>query len=184
MLDHDAIRKSLGLAAALAAKKGATPAKVQPEYRRLDVQRQDRRAGGDWSAWTDVDLVKNGRILGNVPEVEVEELPEQLRHEALTDPLPYLKVGRWDGANVEWLRSIKQQVESPPPVAKDFGGRRPIPPIKATEIMVRSVDFTVERGLSYRYRLRVVIDSSDRGGQRREILGPWSEPTVSVTISD
>ena len=184
VLDHDAIRKSLGLAAALAANRGTAPDKVQPEYRRLDVQRQDRRSGGDWSAWTDVDLVKNGRILGNVPEVEVEELPEQLRHDALTDPLPYLKEGRWDGAGVEWLRSIKQQVESPPPIAKGVGGRMPIQPIEAPEIMVRSVDFTVERGLSYRYRLRVVIDSSDRVGQRREVLGPWSEPTVSVTISD
>lgn len=184
-LDHDAIRKSLGLAAAFAANKSAAPAKVQPDYRRLDVQRQERRDGADWSAWADVDHVKNDRILGNLPEVESEDLiPEQLRRAALADPLPFLKDGRWAGADVERLRSSKQEADPPPPVAKGFGGRRPIPPIEAPEIMVRSVDFTVERGVSYRYRLRVVIDSSDRAGQRREVLGPWSEPTEPVTLSD
>ncbi len=130
-LDHDAIRKSLGLAAAFAANKSAAPAKVQPDYRRLDVQRQERRDGADWSAWADVDHVKNDRILGNLPEVESEDLiPEQLRRAALADPLPFLKDGRWAGADVERLRSSKQEADPPPPVAKGFGGRRPIPPIE------------------------------------------------------
>ncbi len=187
VLDHDAIQKSLGLAAALAQRPRAASAKAQPDYRRLDVERQDRRPQSDWSPWALVDPDKNFRVLANVPEVEIEDrIPEQLRPAALVDPLPFLKDGHWSGADVERLHSSKKEVDSPLPIAKGLGrgGRKAIPPIEAPEIMVRSLDFTVERGLTYRYRVRVVIDSTDQVGRRREVLGPWSEPTAPVTISE
>jgi hypothetical protein len=187
VLDHDAIRQTLGLAVAFAANRRTAPAKVQPDYRRLDVQRQERRPLADWSAWAEVNRDENDRILENVPEVEAEDqVPEQVRLAALADPLPFLKEGHWLGTDVERLRSSKRDVDSPPAFAngKGLGGRKPIPPIEPPEIMVRSVDFTIERGVSYSYRLRVVIDSSDRLGQRREVFGPWSDPTAPVTITD
>ena len=50
--------------------------------------------------------------------------------------------------------------------------------------MVRSLDFTVEPGFHYRYRVRIVIDGSDGVGQRRELIGPWSEPTAEVAVPE
>ncbi len=184
VLDQDAIRKSIGLAVALAEKR-RTVVKVQPHYRRLDVERQSRQPQSEWSPWALVDHDKNFRVLANVPEVEIEDrTPEQLRPEALVDPLPFLKFGQWDGADVEKLRSIQGPAPAVPGLEGGRGDRTLVASTEAFEIMLRSIDFTVERGLTYRYRVRVVIDSTDRADQRREVLGLWSEPTAPVTISD
>ncbi len=46
--------------------------------------------------------------------------------------------------------------------------------------MIRSIDFTVNPGVTYRYRARVVVDGP--APKHEEILGPWSEPTEGVTV--
>jgi hypothetical protein len=45
-------------------------------------------------------------------------------------------------------------------------------------MMVRSMDFTVEPGQTYRYRTRLVFWSE----RQMELPGRWSEPSESVTV--
>lgn len=183
LLDHDAIRKNLALTDALASRRGTIDVKIHPNYRRLDVERQERRPDGDWSNWAEVDRARNSLILENVPEVESDDrMPEQVRLPALADPLPFLKLGSWTGTDVEKLVS---RGKKPPPDFQRLADRRnpfAFPTTEAPEILVRSLDFTVQPGLSYRYRVRIVVDSADRIGQRRELIGPWSDPTAPVII--
>ena len=183
LLDHLSIRKSLAVSLALAKKGGAASLGAHPDYRRVDVERQECRPGGAWSAWAEVDREANCVILSNVPEVEGEQTPEQFRLPALVDHLPFLKTGDWAGASVEGL--VKAEEKKP---AVQGPARRTVRPLfpttEAPEIMVRSLDFTVQPGFSYRYKLRIVIDASDGVGQRREVVGHWSEPSAVVTASD
>ncbi len=52
--------------------------------------------------------------------------------------------------------------------------------------MMRSLDFTVEPGRTYRHRARFVLFNPhydrDKPGDRRLIFGPWSEATDLVTV--
>ncbi len=56
------------------------------------------------------------------------------------------------------------------------------PRTEAPEVLVRSLDFTVEPGMAYRYRARIVAESPLLQGQRRELIGPWSVPTAEVLV--
>ena len=56
-------------------------------------------------------------------------------------------------------------------------------------LMVRYLDFTVEPGRTYRYRVRVVffnphLNQGNPPDRNRLIFGPWSEVTNIVTITD
>ncbi len=50
--------------------------------------------------------------------------------------------------------------------------------------MLRTLDFTIEAGRTYRYRSRVVIWNPDFPREKRQkwIFGPWSEPTEIATV--
>jgi hypothetical protein len=125
--------------------------------------------------------------LRNIPEEEEERAPGEVRIVALVDPLPFLKVGVWEGVDIERLipvGKVKVNVELPDRGLTGRGTRLPFETTAAPEIMVRALDFTVVPGFQYRYRVRIVIDGSDGVGQRREVFGPWSESTAEVAVTE
>lgn len=153
--------------------------RILREYRRAEVERQQRRAGGEWSAWSPIDRAKTCGILRNVPEEAEELTTDDVRPAALVDPLPFLKAGVWEGVNVESLipherLEVPKAARAPRPLSERYG----------PEVMVRSLDFAVEAGTRYRYRIRIVMEGTDGVGQRREVVGPWSEPTAPVHVAE
>jgi hypothetical protein len=65
------------------------------------------------------------------------------------------------------------------------------PTSEAETIMIRALDFTIEPGQTYRYRVRIVVYNPNRdredvspGVDNKELVlnGPWSEPTDEVTM--
>jgi len=85
-----------------------------PHFRRLDLQRQIRQPDGTWSEWEAVDTEENLAILDNLPEVEEELTPAEVRIDALVDPLPFLKAGYWEQVHVASLvPKEKVEVEKP-----------------------------------------------------------------------
>ncbi len=96
-LDHQTVCERLGRG------RGLDSIENLPDYRRTEVERQERASGADWSPWSNVDRGKNGRILRNMPELEEERTPDDVRIAALVDPLPFLKVGVWEGVDIERL---------------------------------------------------------------------------------
>jgi RNA polymerase sigma factor (sigma-70 family) len=173
LLDHRALRQSLADSDKVAFEV------AHPDYRRIDVQRQESQPGGGWSDWTPVDRDPTCLILDNLPEESAERTPQQVRLEALVDPLPYLKTGSWRGVDVERLVAQRaEDVQAPKP---RYDRRLyNFPTTEAPEIMVRSLDFTVEPSRSYRYRVRIVIEGRACGGRRTEWIGPWSRPSPEV----
>jgi hypothetical protein len=176
-LDHQAVRERLRRGA------GEDSIEVHPDYRRTELERRELARGADWSAWSKVDRDKNSRILRNLPEEEEERTPEYVRIAALVDPLSFLKVGVWEGVDIERLIP-RRKVTLPDPGLTGRGNRFPFATTDAPEILVRALDFTVVPGFHYRYRVRIVIDGSDGVGQRREVFGPWSEPTAEVAVTE
>jgi hypothetical protein len=120
-------------------------------------------------------------LLRNLPEQAREPTPAGVRIAALVDPLPFLKAGDWEGVDVERLLR-RHEVASRARGLFRRGGRLASPTTDAPEIMVRSLDFTVEKGFHHRYRVCIVVDGSDGVGQRREVPVPWSEPTAEVAV--
>ena len=189
VVDHQAIRVS-------AKRSGSGDPDSPSFYRRIDLERQIRNPDGSWSSWISVDPTPTIRVLDNIPE-EDEELIELLMPE-LVDPLPYLKNGKWQGVNVErlvprpkgqpqvQLRGQIYPIDPAPRVSTVPGmmGQAPARPRQLPpELMLRSLDFSVSPGQTYRYRARVVVDARPRFGRRlREILGDWSRPTDAVTV--
>ncbi len=71
------------------------------------------------------------------------------------------------------------------------GTTRNYPTSDADEVMTRSLDFTVEQGQTYRYRVRLVVYNPNKDNEmvfpgvdtESELLrGEWSEPTELVTV--
>jgi len=93
VLDHKKMRDNY-----LAALKN--PAEAHPHYSHLDLQRQMRGPDGKWTDWEDVDAEKNREIVFNLPEEEEELTPDDVRIDALVDPLPFLKAGYWERVHV------------------------------------------------------------------------------------
>ena len=113
VVNHDAIRKSLLLSARQTGGPDGEATGGHPNYRRLELQRQEHRPGGIWSPWARVDPLKNLHILDNLPEVEIEDrMPEQVRIDELVDPLPYLKVGSWEGADIWKVAKVEEPIAS------------------------------------------------------------------------
>ncbi|HEV3120793.1 MAG TPA: hypothetical protein VGY53_02770, partial [Isosphaeraceae bacterium] len=78
-------------------------ASVYPDYERLDVERQERQADGNWSDWQLVNRDENTKILYNVPEIDDELTPDEVRLQAISDRLPFLRAGLWKGVHVASL---------------------------------------------------------------------------------
>ena len=176
-LDHQAVRKQLGRG------RGGDLIEVHPDYRRTELERQVLAPGAAWSAWSKVDRGRNWHILRNAPEMAEERTPPDVRFAALVDPLPFLKVGVWEGVDIQRLIPDRHG-EIPNRGSEGRRNRLPFATTEAPEIMVRALDFTVVPGFHYRYRVRIVIDGSDGVGQRHEVFGPWSEPTAEVAVAD
>jgi hypothetical protein len=125
------------------------------------------------------------RILDNLPEVEAERTPDELRFDTLVDPLPFLKAGAWNGIDVDrFVRKANENDAAQPPVMvgghMKGGGRAAKPTPAPAELMLRQLDFSVEQGRTYRYRARLVVEVER--GRKKEVAGPWSESTRPVTV--
>ena len=120
------------------------------------------------------------QVLDNMPEVDEERTPDEIRTLPLIDPLPHLTDGVWTGVDVE--RFVPKVKENNPDQPVGHVGRfektkrATTPPV----LMVRQFDFSVAPGATYRYRARLAVD--DTRWRRREVSGAWSEPTEAVTI--
>jgi RNA polymerase sigma factor (sigma-70 family) len=183
VVDHRAIRASF-LTLRLAFRPKDDERKVEadrdPEakdiYRRVDLERQVKDAAGAWSDWQPVDVESNLGVLDNLPEVDGERSLPEFRTNALVDPLPFLKEGKWRGTEVD--RFVL--AGAPDPQKPELRSNRQIaneqrdPP----ELMLRCLDFTVEPGQTYRYRVRLVFLTP----RIPNVRGPWSQPTEPVTI--
>ena len=237
VIDHRRIQENLGIRGRSGEDPPPREGPAQNEappgggvYRRVDLERQILRKDGSWSAWEPVDFLANLNVLENLPEVEEEQTPEEVRDSCLVDPLPFLKAGRWVGVDVERFipaRAKDDQLEEPglsaqlakgvkvrrrgagiimgtmgashrrrrarvspqAAVKQALGGTmggdpepgvadRPVPdpPI----LMLRTFDFTVEPGRTYRYRARVVVYYKHE--RRFDLEGDWSAAADIVTI--
>jgi RNA polymerase sigma factor (sigma-70 family) len=166
---------------------GLKSGSISPErlYRRVDLERAERLQDNAWSDWRAVDAEPTMRILDNMPEVEAEKTPDEVRFDTLVDPLPFLKVGAWNGVDVDrFVRKANENGAGQPPVivgGRMKGGGRPAKPTPAPPVlMLRQLDFSVERGRTYRYRARLVVE--EERGRKKEVAGPWSESTLPVTV--
>lgn len=144
---------------------------VGPQYRRVALERQERLAGGNWSSWAVVDRGPTDRVLDDLPEQDGERTPDEIRSPALVDPLPMLKTGSWQGVDVPRLARVPKHV---PQRGKD--------PLKGEpeELMIRVFDFAVKRGISYRYRARIVMEGAPGRARKTEWFSPWSTATGEV----
>jgi hypothetical protein len=251
------------------------PAIAYPNYNRLDVERQQLSSDGEWSKFALVKSEDNYRVLDNLPEVDLELVPEApgARLASLVDQLPFPSAGYWTGVHVARLVP-KEKREIPKPDAtaggmpgmggggkfgaggamsggmpgmmggggsmsggmpgmmsgggggKGMGGpglglgasndgmamsgggmpgmmgggagaatgpveETDFEKSEADEVMVRSIDFTVQPDTTYRYRVRLVVVNPNHlrsdvspgtDTDSRELKGPWSEPTGPVTV--
>jgi hypothetical protein len=113
VLDHKKMKENYAT-----ALKYATAA---PNYKGLDVQRQVLQSDGTWSDWEDVDGEKNQAISNNIPEEDEELTPDDVRLDALVDPLPFLTSGYWEKVHVVSLVP-KEKREIPKPEGGMVGG--------------------------------------------------------------
>lgn len=79
------------------------PAVAQPNYARLDVERQRKQPDGSWSEWGPVAMEENLAILDNLPEEDEELTPDNVRPVNLNDPLPFLTAGLWEKVHIASL---------------------------------------------------------------------------------
>ena len=99
------------------------PAVAHPNYRRLDLQRQELQPDGTWSKWANVDADKNLDVLDNLPEEDDELTPENVRPENLVDPLPFMKAGLWEKVHIASLvPKEKREVPKKNAMADRMGG--------------------------------------------------------------
>ncbi len=76
------------------------PAVAQPNYRRLDLQRQTLLPDGSWTKWEYVASKENYKILDNLPEEDEELTPDTVRPDGLVDRLPFLWAGLWEKVHI------------------------------------------------------------------------------------
>ena len=79
------------------------PAVAHPNYRRLDLQRQTLQSDGSWTKWENVSTEERYKVLDNLPEVDEELTPDDVRPTNLVDPLPFLKAGLWEKVHIASL---------------------------------------------------------------------------------
>jgi hypothetical protein len=130
-------------------------------------------------------MLANLKILDHLTDREAERVPERFRIDALVDQLPHLTQGGWTDVDIEGFVPAARNAPGDGPVtqAKPRAPQQERPPV----LMVRSLDFTVEPGRTYRYRERVVLfnphyNQGNPRDRRVQIFGPWSEVTDIVTI--
>lgn len=195
VIDHREMLRALDVA------DRKLPRPVEELYMRVDQERQVLQKDGNWSQWALVDPAPTLEVLDNLPAIEAERVAEPLRVDGLVDPLPFLISGAWRGVDVEEFLSPERTRRDDRPAAGTApqeapGERAPIvnprapriPGLRTTRelapvLMIRSLDFSVEPGRSYRYRLRVVMRNPDATKTRAKTKQTaWSEPTDVVTV--
>lgn len=98
VLDHKQMRKNYADALKLDVNS------ANPNYKRMDIERKQQNPDGTWpEKWSMLDYNSNLRVLDNIPEQDEELTPDEVRLEALVDPLPFLKAGYWRGVHVGGL---------------------------------------------------------------------------------
>jgi RNA polymerase sigma factor (sigma-70 family) len=185
VFDHHKVRESL-----IGSGWQLLP-RAEEIYRRVELERQTRRGDGSWSGWGRTDIEAVLRILDQLPVMQEERVAEPFLVDGLVDPLPWLTDGKWRGVDVEEFLPGERRggVDHPAGQARGVRPPRDRPPA----LMLRTFDFKVEAGRTYRYRARVVLFNPRRQRQGpgahqnrrlgpRELFGPWSDATDAVTI--
>src|SRR5262249_49555361 len=73
--------------------------------------------------WQDVDVNKNYDVLDNIPEIDDELAPENVRPDGLVDRLPFLKNGLWEKVHIASLvPKEKKEIAKPPAGFGAMGG--------------------------------------------------------------
>ncbi len=100
------------------------PAFAYPNYSKIELERQVKTDKGDWSRWSKLDTDKNYVVIDNLVEVDPDELtPDNVRLEALVDPLPFLKAGYWEKVHVAKLVPKElREIQSNPTAGGMMGG--------------------------------------------------------------
>ncbi|MDB5350852.1 MAG: hypothetical protein JWN86_2099 [Planctomycetota bacterium] len=91
---------------------------ANPDYKRLDVQRQELLSDGSWSAWEMVDRSVYEEVKTLLTQEEKEIVPPSAIISTLVDPLPFLEVGYWVRAHHAALipaEMLKPKVVEAPP---------------------------------------------------------------------
>jgi hypothetical protein len=181
-LDHSRLKEHYARALKL------DPKAAHPDYRRVELQRQERKPGGLWSEWKAVDAGKNRLVSENFAEAVQEPTPNGVRLDALAEVVPFLRAGEHRGHLVEALipPNLGERVPEPTAPAR---GARDFPKSQAARLLVRKFDFTVEPEVAYRYRARILVRDPrtevepykpEPFDPKNEWAGPWSEPTAEV----
>jgi hypothetical protein len=98
VLDHKRLRENLAKALKLDLS-GA-----HPDYKRLDLERQELQPDGSWTDWEPVDREwTRDNVLDLLhyedpetsPTTDLPMVQDEVKLETLVDPLPYLEVGYW-----------------------------------------------------------------------------------------
>jgi hypothetical protein len=125
IVDHRDIQRRV-------SKGGESPAITARElYRRVELGRQTLLPSGTWSDWQLVDAEPTLRILDNLPGQDEEMTPEELRIDALVDPLPFARGATWEGVHVErlvpkvWETRVVGRADTPGAVENAPGNERP-----------------------------------------------------------
>jgi RNA polymerase sigma factor (sigma-70 family) len=150
-------------------------------YRRVELSRQELANEGFWSERQLVDVEPTIRILDNLPEVDEELLPPEFRLGNLVAPLPHRTDGRWSRVNPEPIL-ISSRLTEPRVIKLNPNSKEEVLAALGSEtLMMRSFDFSVVPGRTYRYRARLILATqlANRPGQR---AGEWSRPTEPVAI--
>jgi RNA polymerase sigma factor (sigma-70 family) len=176
VIPNRAILKDAGAAA-------ADPESLTRFYRRVELSRQELANEGFWSERQPVDPQPTMRILDNLPEEDEELVPPEFRLESLVDPLPHRLDGRWSRVNPERIlitgRLTERRVIGVNPDPKE----QVLAALRSEELMMRSFDFSVVPGRTYRYRARIVFLAPAAGRSWQKKAGEWSRPTEPVAVS-
>ena len=167
----------------VACAAAADPESLTSFYGRVELSRQELANEGFWSEWQPVDSEPTMRILDNLPEEDEELVPPEFRLEILVDPLPHRADRRWSRVNPERIlitgRLTEPRVVGVNPDPKD----QVLAALQSEELMMRSFDFTVVPGRTYRYRARIVFRAPAAGRSWQKKAGEWSRPTEAVAVS-
>ncbi len=105
VIDNEQLKKNYLLAL-------KNPAIAYPNYKRLDVERRNLQSDETWTEWAAIDQNKNYEVLDNLPQLELELVPEPKRPASLVDPLPFLQAGYWAGVHIAKL--VPPELLEPP----------------------------------------------------------------------
>lgn len=155
-------------------------AMLLPEYLDFTIERQTAIAGADpWAgAWTTLDIRTAFDLLDEAAAIAPDVVPDEFRNEVVTMPLPIRLDGEW-GAQVSHSRfplKPKQPVapQEPPqrPARQRPGMPPPVIPVvqfDAESLLFRYIDFAVEPGACYRYRVKLTLRNPNHNRPRNEV---------------